>query len=397
MSNTNATVTLIGSGEFGEGMGRVYREILARIPGEPNAVFLDTPAGFELNSDAIAAKAADYFSQRLGVTLHIAGHKNQARATALELETALRTLYRADFILSGPGSPSYAIRNWRNSPVWESAVGRFENGAHLVLASAAAIAVSYSAIPVYEIYKVGEDPSWLDGMDLFAALGMKLAVVPHWNNSEGGTYDTRFCYMGETRFLELEKQLAGDVVVLGIDEYTACIFELATETCHVMGAGSVTVRCNGQEWVYASGTVFSFAQLRAGNPHVQDLLQTNRQQASENVEDATNDNRAGTADAATHYLKHLAEALDEAQEATARRDLIERAHDTMHEMSADWLGTEHAESQADLAPLIEILIGIRRELRATKQYALADRIRIQLAELDIVLEDNNAGTTWHRI
>lgn len=389
MSNTNATVTLIGSGEFGEGMGRVYRDILKRIPGEPHAVFLDTPAGFELNSDAIAAKAADYFSQRLGVTLHIAGHKNQARATALELEAALRTLYHADLVLAGPGSPSYAIRNWQNSPVWQAVVGRFEEGAQLVFASAAAIAVSHSAIPIYEIYKVGAEPSWLDGMDLFATWGMKLAVVPHWNNSEGGTYDTRFCFMGEPRFLELEKQLPVDVVILGIDEYTACIFEPATETCRVMGAGNVTIRCNAQEWIYPTGTAFPFAQLRGGNP------QLTTRQASDSAEDASEDNR--TADAATHYLKHLADALDEAQEPTARRDLLERAHDTMHEMSADWLATDHAASQADMAPLIEILIGIRRELRAAKQYALADRIRIQLAELNIVLEDNNAGTTWRQV
>jgi cysteinyl-tRNA synthetase len=37
---------------------------------------------------------------------------------------------------------------------------------------------------------------------------------------------------------------------------------------------------------------------------------------------------------------------------------------------------------------------LRKELREAKQYALADRIRSGLSELDIVLEDGPTGTTW---
>jgi cysteinyl-tRNA synthetase len=46
------------------------------------------------------------------------------------------------------------------------------------------------------------------------------------------------------------------------------------------------------------------------------------------------------------------------------------------------------------APFIELLIELRKELREAKQYALADRIRNGLGELDIVLEDGAMGTTW---
>jgi cysteinyl-tRNA synthetase len=46
------------------------------------------------------------------------------------------------------------------------------------------------------------------------------------------------------------------------------------------------------------------------------------------------------------------------------------------------------------APFIELLIALRKELREAKQYALADRIRDGLGELDIVLEDGAGGTTW---
>jgi hypothetical protein len=104
-----------------------------------------------------------------------------------------------------------------------------------------------AALPVYEIYKAGQELHWLDGLNLFSAVDMKLAIVPHWNNAEGGNYDTRYCYMGAGRFLELEKQLGSEIAVLGIDEHTACIFDLPAQECLVMGAGTVTIRCDGSE------------------------------------------------------------------------------------------------------------------------------------------------------
>ncbi len=385
MNNSTATITLIGSGEFGDTMGKVYRHVLAKCPPDPNAVFLDTPAGFELNADAIAAKAVEYFLQRLSLSLHVASYKNKMRASALELEAALRVLRRADLIFAGPGSPSYTIRNWRATPLWETVLNRFKHGAHLMFASAAAIAMSAFALPVYEIYKAGDDLHWLDGLNLFAALGIKLAIIPHWNNSEGGTYDTRFCFMGETRFRELAQQLANDTVILGIDEYTACVFDCATEQVNVMGAGNVTVRCEGQEWVYPSGESFPFARLRP-NSLSSATLQSELARASLNDRDET-----------TLYLMQLAHALDEAQEPTLKRDLIDRAHDTMHELSANWMEASHTASQQELAPFVETFIEIRKRLREAKQYALADEIRARLAELDIVLEDSNAGTTWHKV
>lgn len=45
-------------------------------------------------------------------------------------------------------------------------------------------------------------------------------------------------------------------------------------------------------------------------------------------------------------------------------------------------------------PFIELLIAIRQELREAKQWELADRIRAQMAELGIALEDKPEGTRW---
>jgi cysteinyl-tRNA synthetase len=46
------------------------------------------------------------------------------------------------------------------------------------------------------------------------------------------------------------------------------------------------------------------------------------------------------------------------------------------------------------APFIELLIATRQELRAAKQFALADKIRNELAKLGVILEDGPQGTTW---
>jgi cysteinyl-tRNA synthetase len=65
---------------------------------------------------------------------------------------------------------------------------------------------------------------------------------------------------------------------------------------------------------------------------------------------------------------------------------------------ADVLGLTLGEAEAalDSAPFIELLITIREELRAAKQFELADRVRAGLAELGIALEDTAQGTEWRR-
>jgi cysteinyl-tRNA synthetase len=48
----------------------------------------------------------------------------------------------------------------------------------------------------------------------------------------------------------------------------------------------------------------------------------------------------------------------------------------------------------DAGPFIELLIQIRKDLREAKQFALADKIRDELAGLGVTLEDTKQGTTW---
>jgi len=55
---------------------------------------------------------------------------------------------------------------------------------------------------------------------------------------------------------------------------------------------------------------------------------------------------------------------------------------------------EPAAKGAEAAPFIELLIATRKDLRAAKQYALADALRQRLADLGVVLEDTPEGTRW---
>jgi cysteinyl-tRNA synthetase len=51
-------------------------------------------------------------------------------------------------------------------------------------------------------------------------------------------------------------------------------------------------------------------------------------------------------------------------------------------------------SQARESSLIQLLVALRKEARARKDWALSDSIRDRLAEIGVVLEDGKEGTTW---
>jgi cysteinyl-tRNA synthetase len=45
-------------------------------------------------------------------------------------------------------------------------------------------------------------------------------------------------------------------------------------------------------------------------------------------------------------------------------------------------------------PFIDLLVELRTELRGKKEFELADRIRTQLEEAGVTLEDSAEGTRW---
>ena len=95
-----------------------------------------------------------------------------------------------------------------------------------------------------------------------------MAVIPHFDNAEGGSHDTRYCYLGEERLEVMEAQLPADGWVLGVDEHTACIFDFEAGTATVMGLGSVTIRRHGRSATVPSGKTLAIDELVQLEPMV---------------------------------------------------------------------------------------------------------------------------------
>ena len=137
------------------------------------------------------------------------------------------------------------------------------------MGSAAAVTVGVASLPVYEIYKVGDEARWLPGLDLLGSLtGVPAAVIPHYDNREGGRHDTRFCYMGEQRLLELESLLPDDVGVLGFLDDLQAFFDLPSvppseglEGARVGTGGIPTCFPPGRWRDYAGSFTEEFARL----------------------------------------------------------------------------------------------------------------------------------------
>jgi len=409
--SAKGTIVLMGSGELTATMVEVHKDMLARLGPNARAVFLDTPAGFQLNADQISAKAVEYFRDKVGQPMTVASFKSTAAPTAIESEKAFLALKQADFVLVGPGSPTYAVRQWNSSPIPDIITRRIEEGACFVAASAAALTAGRFTLPVYEIYKVGEEPRWVDGIDILGRFGFHLAVIPHWNNAEGGTHDTRFCFMGEPRFRALEGLLPAEVHIIGIDEHTACIIDLARSEARIRGVGGVTLRRAGSELILKKNEVVPL-DIFMGKA-------TSRgwQRPPEPLEKAA---PAALPDAFWSEIHSLETGFQPAQEARdpekmaaaileleriiwkASLDLesaefIPQAREILRgwiALMAAALSSAPRTTLECLGPLVEEILRLRDEMRRLKRWADADLLRDCLQRANIMVEDTGGGAHW---
>jgi hypothetical protein len=243
-------------------MIKTHRMVFDRLGPAP-AVVLDTPYGFQTNADDISARAVDYFAASVGRAVEVAQLRRHDAGELLPWEVSLARLARAGWAFAGPGSPTYALGQWAGTDVPQLLADKLAAEGCVVFASAAALTLGRYTVPVYEIYKVGIDPAWADGLDLVeGSLGPDVAVIPHYDNAEGGNHDTRFCYLGERRLASLEEQMGRDGWVLGVDEHTGCVLDLDAGTATVVGNGVVTVRRRGASAVIASGESLPIGAVR---------------------------------------------------------------------------------------------------------------------------------------
>src|SRR5690349_10466104 len=174
-------IALFGSGETARVGRRVHELLLTSYKKPVPIAVIETPAGFQPNTHTLAQDVKAFFEHSLQnfkpqVTIVPARRRGDGPHGTDDV-SLLDGVETASYVFAGAGSPTYAVRHLADSRLWRAVGDRLETGATLALASAMALAVSHHTLPVYEIYKVGEELSWKQGLNLFGDLGLDLTVV----------------------------------------------------------------------------------------------------------------------------------------------------------------------------------------------------------------------------
>ena len=415
-------LAIMGSGETAPTMVKVHRRIFDTV-GDGPALLLDTPYGFQGNADDLNERAVAYFADVAGrVVTPLRWRRPDDRMAADRAAAALRD---ARWAFAGPGSPTYALRVWRGSGIDAELADVVRRGGASVFASAAALTLGSHTVPVYEVYKVGDEPVWHDGLGVLESVaGIRAAVVPHWDNSEGGNHDTRFCYLGEQRLQILENDLPDDVGVLGVDEHTALLIDPRSGTADVAGRGSVTARYRGAETTWASGATISLAELadhlagrRAGDsagtpasttpadasaarrPEAPRQAARSLREASDAAETAfAAAVAAGDAPAAAAAVLDLEQAIVDWSADTEQSDERSYARRTLRSLVVR-LGDLAREGVVDpaqrVAPFVRLLLDRRDAARDARDWPAADSVRDGLASVGVEVRDTPDGVEWH--
>jgi len=100
--------------------------------------------------------------------------------------------------------------------------------------------------------------------------------------------------------------------------------------------------------------------------------------------------------AAMAAIFELVKQINQARGEGATQAQLEPAQAMFNELTSV-LGLqlhEQAGTQTSADPFIDLLVEVRNELRAQKNWALSDKIRDELKALGVILEDSKDGTTW---
>lgn len=406
-------LAVMGSGETSPTMVSTHRMLAAKLAKTSRAVLLDTPYGFQENAPELATKASEYFQTSINLVLEVAGLTEIIGADALAVERGLQKVADADYVFAGPGSPTYALRQWSGTSLAGLLNKKLHDGGIVTFASAAALTLGKFTLPVYEIYKVGEDPRWLDGLNILGEIGINVALIPHYNNAEGGHHDTRFCYMGERRLAILERELPDDVYVLGVDEHTGLVIDLDAETVAVVGKGVVTIRVHGESTQIASGETFSVDRLR--DP-AQAIARDTTKMATRVVELAPaifdNNLREATdrlnqvflnaltnsdADGAARAALELDDAIAGWSGDTLQSDATDHARAVLRSMITRLAAAATGglrDPREVLGPFVQVLLDLRAQVRSDKRFDLSDIIRDRLAAINVEVRDTPDGAQW---
>jgi hypothetical protein len=416
-------LAIMGSGETAPTMVTTHRRLTSLLPSPVKAVVLDTPYGFQENAPELATKAVEYFKTSINIDLVVAGlvrlHDTHIAADPVAIERGLRALADADYIFAGPGSPTYALRQWAGSSVARIMIDKLTNGGIVTFASAAALTLGKATVPVYEVYKVGQDVQALEGLDILSSIGINAALIPHYDNTEGANHDTRFCYLGEARLQIFESLLDPDTYVLGVDEHTGLIIDIDAATATVVGNSNVTIRLRSESFVYPTGSVIPLSLLQSPTSLLTGSEDTSSSQSiatapvaaaapapqansldaalSESIQQFDLAMQQRDALAAVRAVLSLEQSMQDWSIDTLQSDVLVRARGTLRSMISQ-LGDAAVGGVRDprevVAPFVEAMLSVRATVRAEKRFDLSDIIRDVFASLNIEVRDTPAGVEW---
>jgi cyanophycinase-like exopeptidase len=399
--STPRLLVILGSGETSPTMVTPHQQVFAQLASglggseraPVDAVALDSPYGFQENADELTTRIHDYFADSVGREVAAVGFRSRSGAEADPAGHAeqMARLRAAKWVFAGPGSPSYALRTWKDSAVPETLHDRLAaegGGGAVVFASAAALTLGAVTVPVYEIYKVGAQPQWLTGLDVLGrATGLRAAVIPHFDNTEGGTHDTRYCYLGERRLKHLEAQLPDGAFVLGVDEHTGLIIDLDQGEARVVGRGGVTVRVGEHCTVRQTGSTMTlddiaeWAQTARSTPALAESSTPATQASAASVNAMLDDGKV--ADGVRALLEMM--SRDDADRPSVAA-LVARVGELAASPTVD--------ASTLIAPYVELLLQLRAQARSDGRYEESDAIRDGLTSLGVEVRDTGSGVEW---
>ena len=357
MQEVNGSIAILGSGETSPNLVSVHRNLINKIDDEVIASLIDTPFGFQENADQLVDKLIEFYDVSLNLEINLASFRNKKYFKSVEYFEFIKKIQSSNFIFSGPGSPSYATKNWIDTDVPEIFKERLCSGSSLIFASAAASTLGIRTIPVYEIYKVGIDPYWEKGINLLEVFDIDCVVVPHFNNKEGGNHDTSISYLGAKR-MEILQEIQ-PTNILGIDEHTALIIDAKENLFEVEGLGQVTVINQNETQNFKNGEKYSLDDLRK-------LLKNTETKSIK--ESADNDQNS----------------QDEQIEDVLRKEIAELRLEI----------EKNSKNSENINNLINKLISYRIELRSSQKYEESDIVRDFLTESNIEIEDDKNSSSW---
>jgi cyanophycinase-like exopeptidase len=358
-------IALFGSGETSPRGRKVYEYIFQKLPFSPKVALIETPSGFEPNSDQVIGRVGEFLKHRLqnfNPQIDIVPARRRGTHLSPDNPQILSPLQNADLVFMGPGSPTYAVRQLHHSITWDMLIAHHCLGGAIALASAATIAVSSHALPVYEIYKVGDDLHWKEGLNFFGLYGLQLVFIPHWNNNDGGDeLDTSRCFMGRERFASLLEMLPADITIIGIDELTGLIIDPASGVCRVIGKSGITLLRNG----------------KANTPNI------DASSVDPGIQNHTTVLR-NYHDGDSFPLSEIGSFQTFNPESVLPNDIWKQAITARH---------EPYESQKDEVPpeRVRELVNAREKVRSLRDWGTADRLREEITELGWEVIDTPDG------